>query len=119
MVDESPSILLRGMAGSRIPVIVAHGEGRMHFADAGDQVAVAVAARYVDGEGRIAQAYPANPNGSPDGIAGVASQDGRVTILMPHPERTLTAANFSWHPAEWGDASPWSRMFQNARAWVA
>ena len=119
MVDESPSILLRGMAGSRIPVIVAHGEGRMHFADAGDQAAVAVAARYVDGEGRIAQAYPANPNGSPDGIAGVASQDGRVTILMPHPERTLTAANFSWHPAEWGGASPWSRMFQNARAWVA
>ena len=106
------------MAGSRIPVIVAHGEGRMHFGDAGDQAAVAVAARYVDGEGRIAQAYPANPNGSPDGIAGVASQDGRTTILMPHPERTLTAANFSWHPDAWGDASPWSRMFQNARAWI-
>ena len=117
-VGESPSILLRGMGGSRIPVVVAHGEGRMRFANAVDQASVAVAARYVDGEGRIASAYPANPNGSPEGIAGVASDDGRVTILMPHPERTLAAANFSWHPAEWGDASPWSRLFQNARAWV-
>ncbi len=118
-VGESPSILLRGMAGSRIPVVVAHGEGRMHFANAVDQASVAVAARYVDGEGRITQAYPANPNGSPEGMAGVVSDDGRVTLLMPHPERTLTAANFSWHPQAWGDASPWSRMFQNARAWVA
>ena len=118
-MGESPSILLRGMGGSRIPVVVAHGEGRMHFANAVDQASVAVAARYVDGEGNIATAYPTNPNGSPDGIAGVASDDGRVTILMPHPERTLSAANFSWHPSEWGDASPWSRMFQNARAWVA
>ncbi len=117
-VGESASILLRGMGGSRIPVVVAHGEGRMNFANAVDQASVAVVARYVDGEGRIATAYPANPNGSPDGIAGVASDDGRVTILMPHPERTLGAVNFSWHPAEWGDASPWSRMFQNARAWV-
>ena len=118
-VGETASILLRGMGGSRIPVVVAHGEGRMHFASAVDQASVAVAARYVDGQGNIAQAYPLNPNGSPDGIAGVVSDDGRVTILMPHPERTLLAANFSWHPDEWGDASPWSRMFQNARAWVA
>ena len=117
-VAESPSILLRGMGGSRIPVIVSHGEGRMHFDDANDQALVATAARYVDGAGRIATAYPANPNGSPGGIAGVTSDDGRVTILMPHPERTLAAANFSWHPAAWGDASPWSRVFQNARAWV-
>ena len=118
-VGESASILLRDMGGSRIPVVVAHGEGRMHFANAVDQASVAVAARYVDGEGNIATAYPTNPNGSPDGIAGVVSDDGRVTILMPHPERTLSATNFSWHPDEWGDASPWSRMFQNARAWVA
>ena len=117
-VGDSASILLRGMAGSRIPVVVAHGEGRMDFASADDQASVAVVARYVEGDGRIATRYPANPNGSPEGIAGVASDDGRVTILMPHPERTLGAINFSWHPPEWGDASPWSRMFQNARAWV-
>ncbi|RMH87752.1 phosphoribosylformylglycinamidine synthase [Lysobacter pythonis] len=117
-VGESASIFLRGMGGSRLPVVVAHGEGRMRFANAIDQSSVAVAARYVDGEGRIATRYPANPNGSPEGIAGVASDDGRVTILMPHPERTLTAAHFSWHPAEWNDASPWARMFQNARVWV-
>ena len=117
-VGESPSVLLRGMAGSRIPVVVAHGEGRMEFGSDIDQSSVAVAARYVEGDGRIATRYPANPNGSPDGIAGVVSDDGRATILMPHPERTLAAVNFSWHPDAWGDASPWSRMFQNARAWI-
>ncbi|PJK08903.1 phosphoribosylformylglycinamidine synthase [Lysobacteraceae bacterium NML120232] len=118
VLEESPSILLRGMGGSRLPVIVAHGEGRMQFASAVDQAAVPVAARYVDGDGRVASLYPANPNGSPDGIAGVTSSDGRATILMPHPERTLGAVNFSWHPPEWGDASPWARLFQNARVWV-
>ena len=117
-VGESPSLLLRGMTGSRIPVVVAHGEGRMDFASDIDMSSVAVAARYVEGDGRIATRYPANPNGSPDGIAGVVSDDGRATILMPHPERTLAAVNFSWHPDAWGDASPWSRIFQNARAWV-
>lgn len=117
-VGESASVFLRGMGGSRIPVIVAHGEGRMQFANALDQSSVAVAARYVDGHGRVADTFPANPNGSPEGIAGVASDDGRVTLLMPHPERTLAAVNFSWHPADWGDASPWARMFQNARVWV-
>ena len=117
-VGESPSVLLRGMTGSRIPVVVAHGEGRMDFASDIDMSSVAVAARYVEGDGRIATRYPANPNGSPDGIAGVVSDDGRATILMPHPERTLAAVNFSWHPDAWGDASPWSRIFQNARAWV-
>lgn len=117
-VGESPSLLLRGMTGSRIPVVVAHGEGRMDFASEIDMASVAVAARYVEGDGRIATRYPANPNGSPDGIAGVVSDDGRATILMPHPERTLAAVNFSWHPDAWGDASPWSRIFQNARAWV-
>lgn len=117
-LGDSPSILLRGMGGSRLPVIVAHGEGRMQFASRVDEAAVPVVACYVDGEGRIAQTYPANPNGSPEGIAGVCSADGRATILMPHPERTLGAVNFSWHPQEWGDASPWARLFQNARAWV-
>ncbi|MGY0505531.1 phosphoribosylformylglycinamidine synthase [Luteimonas sp. e5] len=118
-LEASPSILFRGMEGSRIPVVVAHGEGRMQFASGADQAAAVVAARYVDGEGRIAEAYPANPNGSPEGIAALANDDGRVTIMMPHPERTLDAINFSWRPEAWGDASPWARMFQNARAWVA
>jgi len=117
-VPHSPSVFLRGMAGSRLPIVVAHGEGRMHFASAVDQGAVSVAARYVDGDGRVATQYPANPNGSPDGIAGVCSDDGRATILMPHPERTLRTANLSWHPADWGDDSPWLRMFREARAWV-
>jgi len=116
-VGESPSLFLRGMAGSRIPVAVAHGEGRAVFANVIDQGAVDVAARYVEG-GRIADSYPANPNGSPDGIAGVASRDGRATLLMPHPERTLRSANFSWAPADWPEDSPWQRMFRNARVWV-
>jgi len=116
-VAASPSVLLQGMAGSRIPVAVAHGEGRAVFADAADQAAVAVAARYMDGD-RIATAYPANPNGSPDGIAGVTSRDGRVTILMPHPERTLRTVNFSWAPRDWPEDSPWLRMFRNARVWL-
>ena len=116
-VGESPSVFLRGMAGSRIPVAVAHGEGRAVFASAIDQGAVDVAVRYVEG-GRIADRYPANPNGSPDGIAGVTSRDGRVTLLMPHPERTLRSANFSWAPADWPEDSPWLRMFRNARVWA-
>ena len=116
-VADSPSLFLRGMAGSRIPVAVAHGEGRAVFADAGDQGAVDVALRYVEG-GETATRYPANPNGSPDGIAALTSRDGRATILMPHPERTLRRANFSWAPADWPEDSPWLRMFRNARAWM-
>ena len=116
-VADSPSLFLRGMGGSRIPVAVAHGEGRAVFGNAIDQAAVDVAVRYVEG-GAVAMRYPANPNGSPDGIAGVASRDGRATILMPHPERTLRTANFSWAPASWPEDSPWLRMFRNARAWL-
>ena len=116
-IGDSPSLFLRGMAGSRIPVAVAHGEGRAVFADVIDRGAVDVTARYVEG-GRIADSYPANPNGSPDGIAGVASRDGRATLLMPHPERTLRSANFSWAPSDWPEDSPWQRMFRNARVWV-
>ena len=117
-IAESPSLFLRGMAGSRIPVAVAHGEGRAVFDTGIDHSAVDVALRYVTGDGQVAQAYPANPNGSPDGIAGVSSRDGRATILMPHPERTLRSANFSWAPRDWPEDSPWQRMFRNARAWV-
>ena len=117
-VGESPSLFLRGMAGSRIPVAVAHGEGRAQFDSGIDHSAVDVALRYVTGDGRVAETYPANPNGSPDGIAGVSSRDGRATILMPHPERTLRSANFSWAPRDWPEASPWQRMFRNARVWL-
>ncbi|WP_028916484.1 phosphoribosylformylglycinamidine synthase [Pseudoxanthomonas sp. J35] len=117
-VVESPSILLRGMAGSRIPVAVAHGEGRAEFDSPLDQAAARVALRYVDGNGQVATAYPLNPNGSPEGITGLSSEDGRATILMPHPERVARTVNLSWHPAEWGNDSPWMRMFRNARVWV-
>ena len=117
-VGESPSVLLRGMSGSRIPVVVSHGEGRAEFASAADAVAVHAPLRYIEGDGTLATHYPANPNGSTDGVAGVTSADGRTTILMPHPERTLRAANFSWAPAEWGDESPWLRVFRNARVFV-
>ncbi|WP_062358352.1 phosphoribosylformylglycinamidine synthase [Pseudoxanthomonas mexicana] len=117
-VQESPSVFFRGMAGSRIPVAVAHGEGRASFAGAVDQAAARVALRYVDGDGAVAMTYPLNPNGSPDGITGLTSDDGRATILMPHPERTPRSANHSWHPAGWPDDSPWLRMFRNARVWV-
>jgi phosphoribosylformylglycinamidine synthase len=117
-VLESPSLFLRGMAGSRIPVVVSHGEGRAAFDDEADRAAAAVSMRYVDGDGRLATSYPANPNGSTDAIAGLCSDDGRVSILMPHPERTARSVNLSWHPHQWPDASPWMRMFGNAREWV-
>ena len=116
-VQESPSILLRGMAGSRLPVAVAHGEGRAEFDNAVDQAAANIALRYVDGDGRVAEQYPLNPNGSPDGITGLTTSDGRVTILMPHPERTPRTVNLSWAPKRWGEDSPWLRMFRNARVW--
>ncbi len=116
-VAQSPSIFLRGMEGSRIPVAVAHGEGRAVFSTTMDQSAVDIAVRYAEGA-QQAEYYPANPNGSPAGIAGVTSRDGRATILMPHPERTLRSANFSWAPSDWPEDSPWLRMFRNARVWV-
>ena len=117
-VLESPSVLLAGMTGSRIPVVVAHGEGRAAFDVETDRASAKVALRYVDGAGRVATVYPANPNGSPDAIAGLTSNDGRVTLLMPHPERVFRSVQMSWHPAGWGEDSPWMRLFRNARAFV-
>jgi phosphoribosylformylglycinamidine synthase len=117
-VLDSPSVLLAGMAGSRIPVVVAHGEGRASFAAEADCASANVAVRYVDGAGRVATGYPANPNGSPDAIAGLTSRDGRATLMMPHPERVFRTAQLSWHPAGWDEDSPWMRLFRNARAWV-
>ncbi|MFZ1536073.1 MAG: phosphoribosylformylglycinamidine synthase [Chromatiaceae bacterium] len=119
-VLETPSILLAGMAGSRMPIAVAHGEGRAEFRD-GDHLRSAgnrVVVRYVENVGGIAERYPANPNGSPLGIAGLTNRDGRVTIMMPHPERVFRAVQHSWHPDGWGDDGPWMRLFRNARAWV-
>ena len=116
-VFDSPSVFLQGMVGSRIPVAVAHGEGRASFANDADAKQALVTLRYVEGD-RVATTYPANPNGSPDAIAGLTSRDGRATILMPHPERTLRTANYSWAPREWREDGPWMRMFRNARRWV-
>jgi phosphoribosylformylglycinamidine synthase len=122
-VLESPSLFFRNMTGSVMPVAVAHGEGRAEFADEGGAQTCArlgqVSLRWVDNEGRPTQTYPANPNGSPDGITGLTSRDGRVTILMPHPERVFRTVQNSWHPSDWGEESGWMRMFRNARVWVA
>ncbi|PKM07798.1 MAG: phosphoribosylformylglycinamidine synthase [Gammaproteobacteria bacterium HGW-Gammaproteobacteria-4] len=117
-VLDSPSLFLNGMAGSRLPVVVAHGEGRAEFADDAARKAARIALRFVDGGGQVAERYPANPNGSPAGITGLTSDDGRVTIAMPHPERVFRSAQLSWHPAHWGEASPWLRLFRNARVWL-
>jgi phosphoribosylformylglycinamidine synthase len=120
-IPPSPSILLAGMEGSRIPIATAHGEGRAVFPDGEtlDACRWLVALRYVDNRGRETEAYPANPNGSPDGITGVTTPDGRFTILMPHAERVFRTVALSWHPGDWGEDSPWMRMFRNARAWLA
>ncbi|HET7675077.1 MAG TPA: phosphoribosylformylglycinamidine synthase [Gammaproteobacteria bacterium] len=121
-VIESPSLLFAGMTGSMMPIVIAHGEGRAEFAAGADpsqlERAKLVALRYVDNHGRVADTYPANPNGSPAGITGVTTPDGRFTILMPHPERVFRSVQHSWHPPEWGEDSPWLRMFRNARKWV-
>lgn len=121
-VQESVSILLKGMTGSRMPIAVAHGEGRAEFATASDLQSLAdnagVALRYVDNYGRVTQQYPQNPNGSPDGLSGITSRDGRVTLMMPHPERVFRALQNSWYPDEWKEDGAWMRMFRNARVWV-
>jgi len=120
-VLESPSIFFRGMAGSVLPIAVAHGEGRAEF-DTPAAMAAAqtfIAMRYVDSRGRVATRYPDNPNGSPLGIAALTNTDGRVTITMPHPERVFRTVQHSWHPDEWGEDAPFLRLWRNARAWVA
>jgi phosphoribosylformylglycinamidine synthase len=120
-IVDSASVLLRGMAGSRLPIVTAHGEGRAEFASA-DILARCDAAlttlRFVGNGGASTERYPANPNGSPNGIAGLCNADGRVTIMMPHPERVFRTTQLSWHPAEWGECSPWQQLFDNARNWV-
>jgi phosphoribosylformylglycinamidine synthase len=121
-VLPSPSLFLSGMAGSRLPIVVAHGEGRVEFrADSGPGKVHSlglVVLRYVDSEGRPTEVYPANPNGSPRGITGLTTRDGRFTVMMPHPERVFRRVQYSWYPQEWGEDGPWLRLFRNARVWL-
>lgn len=115
---ESPSILFAGMAGSVMPIVNSHGEGRVEFLKPEDAVLSHAAARFVDGNGQPAVYYPQNPNGSEGGLTAFTTDDGRFTIMMPHPERSHRAVELSWHPAQWSEASGWMRMFRNARQWV-
>ncbi|MBF8661121.1 MULTISPECIES: phosphoribosylformylglycinamidine synthase [Pseudomonas] len=121
-VQKSNSIFLQGMAGSRMPIAIAHGEGHAEFASEEAlleaDVSGCVALRYVDNHGKVTEQYPANPNGSPRGITGLTSRDGRVTIMMPHPERVFRAVQNSWRPDEWQEDAALMRMFRNARVWV-
>jgi phosphoribosylformylglycinamidine synthase len=120
-VPSSPSAFMDGMAGSRMPVAVAHGEGRAEFASGASAAQLTdselVALRYVDNHGQITGRYPYNPNGSEEGITGVTTPNGRVTIMMPHPERVFRTSQYSWHPANWGEDAPWIQIFRNARRW--
>jgi phosphoribosylformylglycinamidine synthase len=121
-VQESDSIFLQGMEGSTMPIAIAHGEGRAEFASTNDQVALAeqakIALRYVNNLGEVTEQYPANPNGSPQGITGLTAANGRVTIMMPHPERVFRNIQNSWSPDEWTEDGAWMRMFRNARKFV-
>ncbi|TVP50739.1 MAG: phosphoribosylformylglycinamidine synthase [Halomonas sp.] len=121
-VEKSPSILLAGMEGSKLPIAVAHGEGRAEFRDTAHlrsmQSSSQIALRYIDNYGQATTRYPANPNGSPSGITGLTTPDGRVTIMMPHPERVARAVTNSWRPAEWTEDGAWLRLFRNARVWL-
>jgi phosphoribosylformylglycinamidine synthase len=121
-VMESPSIFLQGMQGSKMPIPVAHGEGRAVF-DHKNEIQGAldaglVSLRYLDNTGQPTERYPENPNGSPQGITGLTTEDGRFTIMMPHPERAFRTVTNSWHPDDWNEDAAWMRMFRNARVWV-
>jgi phosphoribosylformylglycinamidine synthase len=117
-VLESPSIFFQGMAGSRLPIAVAHGEGFADFSQRGNEAAVKRALRFVDNHGAVTETYPFNPNGSPDGLTAVTTADGRFTAMMPHPERVFRNVQLSWTSGDKGDHSPWLRLFRNARKWV-
>lgn len=116
-VPQSASLILNEMQGSSLPVVVSHGEGRADFALHGGNISadLGIALQYVDGQNQVTQTYPLNPNGSPQGIAGVTNADGRVTIMMPHPERVYRAAQMSWKPEDWTELSGWYRLFAGAR----
>jgi phosphoribosylformylglycinamidine synthase len=120
-VDGDSSVFFNGMKGSQFPIAVAHGEGKAVFDSEETASALKqsgnITLRYIDNYGEIAEQYPANPNGSIDGIAGVCNDDGRVSIMMPHPERVFRASQNSWHPNSWRDDAPSMRIFRNARVW--
>jgi phosphoribosylformylglycinamidine synthase len=117
-IVPSPSIFFAGMAGSRIPIVTAHGEGRAQFDSPDDEGRVIVAARSVDNRGQATEVYPLNPNGSAGGLTAVTTADGRFTAIMPHPERVFRTLQCSWHPDGWGEDSPWMRLFRNARVFL-
>ena len=122
-IEDSPSALTREMIGSRFPLVVAHGEGRAEFngVDSFDALEKlgCISMRFSDSCGEVASLYPANPNGSPGGITGICSSDGRVTLMMPHPERVFRVCQHSWHPDQWQEDAPALRLFRNARAWFS
>jgi len=115
-VQKSNSIFLDGMAGSIMPIAIAHGEGRAQFSNNFNEGHIGF--KYVNHGAEVTQTYPHNPNGSEHGVAGLTNDSGRVTIMMPHPERVFRAIQNSYHPKEWQERSPWMRMFENARKWV-
>ncbi len=123
---NSPSLFFTEMAGSHLPIAVAHGEGYANFKHQGNLVQIEqdklAAMRFIDHHGQATERYPFNPNGSPQGLTSVTTRDGRFTVMMPHPERVFRNVQMSWYPKEWNQvndgASPWLRMFRNARAWV-
>ncbi len=129
-IANSPSIFFNGLEGARLPIVAAHGEGYANFEQQGDQSAILSVANYIDNRGQVTEQYPFNPNGSPQGLAGATTADGRFTILMPHPERVTRNVMLSWAPDSWGPAdtggaettnggfTPWMRLFQNARVWI-
>jgi phosphoribosylformylglycinamidine synthase len=117
-VLPTPSIFFTGMAGSRLPIAVAHGEGFADFSQRGDPKNVERCLRFVDHSGHPTEVYPFNPNGSPGGLTAVTTADGRFTALMPHPERVLRNVQLSWTSQDKSAVSPWARMFGNARLWV-
>jgi phosphoribosylformylglycinamidine synthase len=118
-VERSPSLFFQGMEGSRMPIAVAHGEGYAEFERLVQMGATdLVCLRFVDNRGEPTEVYPLNPNGSPQGITGLTTTDGRFTIVMPHPERVFRTVQNSWHPDDWGEDAPWMRMFRNARKWI-
>ncbi len=114
-IPDSPSIFLQNMSGSKLPIVISHGEGKAQFNNKIDNIAL----QYIDNNGNITESYPANPNGSPSGITGVTTPDGRFTIMMPHPERIFLSSQYSWLPKTWEhEEGPWMQMFWNARAWI-
>ena len=121
IIENTSTLFFKDMGGTRLPIAVSHGEGRADFSKS-DQKTLEnddlVALRYTDNAGRATESYPYNPNGSPAGITGVTTLDGRVLAMMPHPERVFRTLQMSWHPEDWNEDSPWMRMFRNARVWV-